>query len=192
MIDPLWVIKLKTLVNKDLNLKNVLIEKGTLNDAYHPELGKIQQYNGIILQELINKMGFPVLSNAGEEGVHLSWLIIQHSISLPDFMRTCLLEMRLAAANNDYPLNLLAYTEDRLAYLEGRKQLYGTNVEWIDAELRPTPIEDPIQLNFRRKSMGLNPVEEDIGSLVMERPPKDPVKRAKEFADWLKKTGWRS
>lgn len=190
MIDPTWAIKLKPLVEKDLNLRNVLSERGILNDAYHPEMEKVHIANAKILMKLIDKMSFPVLSNAGSEGVRSSWLIIHHSISFPHFMKDGLIQMRLAAAEKDYPLDLLAYTEDRVAYFEGRPQLYGTSFDWIDGELKPTPIEDPEKLEVRRRSLGLPPfksVREGEG-----RPPKDPELKAKEFLEWLKRVGWRS
>lgn len=192
MIDPSWVDKLRPLVDRDLTLRNVFIEKGTLNDAYHHELEKVHTENAQKLKALIQKLGFPVTSNAGDEGVRLSWFIINHAISIPEFMRECLLQIRLAAADHDYPLDLMAYLEDRVSYLEGRPQLYGTHMEWFDGELKLTPIDDPQHLNSRRKSLGLPPVSHDLSSSGMGKPPKDPVKRASEFQKWLLKVGWRS
>ena len=192
MIDTNWVVKLKPLVDRDLMMRNVLQEKGILNDTYHPEMEKVHIENAKKLKALIDKMGFPVLSNAGEEGVRLSWLIIQHAISLPDFMKECLVQMRLAAAAQDYTLELVAYTDDRVAYFEGRSQLYGTNMDWIEGELKPTPIDDPSFVNSRRKSFGLPPMEVHFLGAQAERPPKDPEKKALEFEAWLRKVGWRS
>lgn len=189
MIDLEWSIKLKPLVESDLNMRNVLLERGILNDAYHPEMEKIHLRNANALMKLIDKKSFPVLSNAGEDGVRKSWLIIHHAISLPDFMKSSLLEMRLAAAEKDYLLELLAYTEDRVAYFEGRRQLYGTNYDWQDGELMPTPIEDPASVDIRRKSIGLPPLGQVIAGDT--KPPKNPESKAKEFAQWLKRVGWR-
>lgn len=192
MIDHSWEEKLNFLVQQDHQMRNLLIEKGVLSDTYHPEMEKVHLANAKKLKALIAKNGFPVLSNAGETGVRLSWLIIQHSISWPDFMKECLIEIRLAAGQNDYPLELLAYTEDRVAYFEGRPQLYGTNADWIDGELKTTPIEDPSKVNLRRKGMGLPPLAEVLNVSSLERPPKDPAKKAKEFDEWLVKVGWRN
>lgn len=192
MFDITWEEKLKFLVDQDHQMRNLLLEKGILSDTYHPEMEKVHINNAKRLQDLIDKKGFPVLSNAGETGVRLSWLIIHHAISLPDFMKESLIQMRLAAGQNDYILELLAYTEDRVAYFEGRPQLYGTNADWAKGELKRTPIEDPSRLNARRKAMGLPPVGADPVINTMERPPKDPVKKEQEFKQWLVKTGWRA
>jgi hypothetical protein len=188
-MDTLWEDKCKPMVERDLFIRDAIVKRGDLNDTYHPEMEKVHLENARKLQDLIHKNGFPVLSNAGAEGVRLSWLIIQHSISCADFMRESLTQMRLAAAAHDYPLDLLAYTEDRVAYFEGRGQLYGTNLDWQDGDLKPTLIEDKDHVDARRKSVGLPPLRQDM--VTHERPPADPEKKEKEFQLWLKKTGWR-
>jgi hypothetical protein len=191
MRDPIWDDKLNFLVDKDHQMKNLLQEKGILNDAYHPEMEKIHLNNSKKLTELIKKMGFPVLSNAGDKGVKLSWLIIMHAISSPDFMKECLFQIRIAAGQNDYPLDLLAYLEDRISYLEGRPQLYGTSIDWENGELRRTPIEDLESVDIRRKAMGLPSLTQMPIESEMNRPPKDPIKKAQDFQKWLVKVGWR-
>lgn len=192
MVDPVWEEKLSFLVDQDHQMREVLLQRGILSDTYHPELESIHLSNARKLAALIEKMGFPVLSNAGEKGVRLSWLIIQHAISWPDFMRESLVQMRLAAAQNDYILELLAYTDDRIAYFEGRPQLYGTNMDWIEGELRPTPIEDISRLDARRKSLGLPPVTQTPFFPAIERPPKNPERKKQEFEAWLIRVGWRN
>ena len=191
MIDPLWEEKLNFLVEKDNQMRNVLLEKGVLNDTYHPEMEKMHLSNKEKLSLLISQMGFPVLSNAGEKGVRLSWLIIMHSISQPDFMKECLFQIRIAAGQNDYPLELLAYLEDRICFFEGRPQLYGTSSDWENGELKRTPIEDIKNVDLRRQSMGLPPLEAILPEQGHFRPPKDPIKKALEFKAWLTKVGWR-
>jgi hypothetical protein len=191
MHDQIWEEKLAFLVQQDHQIREVLLGRGILSDKYHPEMEKVHINNAQKLSKMINKMGFPVLSNAGENGVRLSWLIIHHAISLPDFMRESLIQMRLAAAQNDYILELLAYTEDRVAFYEGRPQLFGTNTEWINGELKRTEIEDISRLDLRRKSLGLPPAA-SVPTSSMERPPRDPQKKDREFKDWLIKVGWRN
>lgn len=190
MFDVTWEEKLRFLVQQDHQMRDILLQRGVLSDTYHPEMEKVHLHNARKLSELIKKMGFPVLSNAGEVGVKYSWLIILNSISWPDFMKESLTEMRLAAGQRDYPLDLLAYMEDRIAFFEGRPQLYGTNCDWVNGELKMTPVEDIAMLNSRRKSVGLPPASQTIRS-TMDRPPKDPIKKEKEFHEWLIRVGWR-
>jgi hypothetical protein len=191
MIDHTWEEKLTFLVNQDHQMREVLLQRGILSDSYHPEMEKVHLNNAHKLAGMIEKKGFPVLSNAGEKGVRLSWLIVHHAISLPDFMRESLIQMRLAAAQNDYLLELLAYIEDRIAYFEGRPQLYGTNMDWVKGELKRTPIEDISRLDSRRKSLGLPPIHQVPLAGLLDRPPKDPHKKEADFKAWLVKVGWR-
>jgi hypothetical protein len=191
VIDQIWKDQLAALVQKDFQLREIFNERGVLNDCYHKELEKLQIANAEKLKKMILKYGFPVLSNAGDEGVRLSWLIIQHAISLPSFMLDSLFEMRLAAGQNDYTLELLAHTEDLVAFLQGRPQIYGTHLDWIDGEFRPSPILDPDFLQARRKSLGLPPLNEDSWALQAGRPPKDPITRIKEFQAWRVRVGWQ-
>lgn len=192
MFDLTWEEKLSFLVQQDHQMRDILLQKGVLSDTYHPEMEKVHLHNAKKLSEMIKKMGFPVLSNAGEKGVRLSWLIIMHAISKPDFMKECLTEIRLAAGQNDYILELLAYMEDRVAYFEGRPQLYGTNADWINGELKRTPIEDISKVDLRRKAVGLPPLSDVPWQSSLDRPPKDPEKKAREFQEWLVRTGWRN
>lgn len=192
MVDLIWEEKLKFYADQDHQMKNILIERGVLNDRYHPELEKVHLHNARKLSGLIQKMGFPVLSNAGETGVRLSWLIIQHAVSWPDFMKECLFQMRVAAGQNDYPYELLAHTEDLIGFLEGGKQLYGTHAEWQGDAFVMTPIEDPSHLNLRRKSMGLPPITPDFKPPFLGRPPSDPDARERSFREWLSRVGWRN
>jgi hypothetical protein len=190
-LDHEWREKLQPLVERDHFIREALVSRGVLSDAYHPEMEKVHLENAQKLKKIIFKKGFPVLSNAGTEGVRLAWLIIQHAISDPDFMRDGLVEMRMAAAQDDFPKDLLAYTEDRVAFFEGRPQIFGTNLDWIDSELKPTPIADMGSVNLRRESMGLAPLDLDGVYVGDARPPKDPLKKSQEFEAWLKRVGWR-
>ena len=187
-----WKVKLSPLVERDQFIRDALEKRGVLEDAYHPEMEKVHIENARKLKELITKRGFPVLSNAGEEGVQLSWLIIQHAIPLPDFMRESLTQMRLAVAQDDYPKDLLAYTEDKIRFLEGLPQLFGTNFDWQEGELRPTAIEDPKFLDARRKSYDLPPMGETLIKIVHTAPPKNSTQKALDFEMWLRKVGWRT
>lgn len=191
-MEEFWISKLSPLVERDHFIREGLLSRGILSDTYHKEMEKVHIENAGKLKALIDKNGFPVLSNAGEKGVRLSWIIIMHAISLPDFMGECLVQMRLAASAQDYTLELLACIEDRVLFFEGKPQLYGTNYDWQDGDFKPTPIVDIPSLPHRRRSMGLPPMPIEVSRVTEERPPRDPVKKALEFELWLKKVGWRT
>jgi hypothetical protein len=190
MIDSTWNEKLIPLVERDMLIREGLVRRGILSDAYHKEMEKVHLENAHKLQKLIDSRGFPVLSNAGEDAVRKAWLIIHNAISWPDFMKEGLLQMKFAASHQDFPMELIAYTEDRIRFFEGRPQLYGTNLDWQDGELKPTPIEAPDEANLRRRAMGIPPLE-SFTKNTFDKPPKDPESKAQEFKKWLSRVGWR-
>jgi hypothetical protein len=91
----------------------------------------------------------------------------------------------------------LAFLKDRIAVFEGKLQLYGTQFDWDKlGNLSPNPFDDLNKVNERRKSIGLNTIEEQT-EIMREQvksenqsPPKDFEKRKQEIEQWKKNVGW--
>ena len=100
----------------------------------------------------------------GGRDVRVTWLLVQHADSDPDFQRYCLALMY--EARSDVDIQNIAYLEDRVRVNDGRPQLYGTQFTIDDAgNLAPLPIDDPEIVDSRRKKVGLPPLaeyEEDL------------------------------
>ena len=80
----------KTIIDlrdSDLALRNDLIQKGQLGQGYHEEMEKIHQYNAEVLKDIIDHIGYPDIDKVGNEASEAAWLVIQHAIGLPDFMK---------------------------------------------------------------------------------------------------------
>ncbi len=112
-------------------------------------------------------------------------------------MKKCVALLEEAVNNNmANPINL-AYLADRIAVFEGKAQRYGTQFDWDkDGELSPNLYDDLNKVNQRRKSVGLNTLEEQI-QLIREQaksenqlPPKDSEQRKREYDAWRKSVGW--
>jgi hypothetical protein len=158
---------------------------------------QLHNKNAQVLDEIINQIGYPTIEKVGKEACEAAWLVIQHSIGQPAFMRKCrkLLE-NVDFENQVNPTNL-AYLTDRIASFEGKPQRYGTQFDWDEnGELSPNPFDDLIQVNQRRKSVGLNALEEQI--TIMRRraknenqsPPTNFEERKQDFEKWKRKVGW--
>ena len=87
--------------------------------------------------------------------------------------------------------------KDRIAVLEGRKQLCGTQFDWDQAgELSPQTFDDLHQVNQRRKSLGLNSFEEQThimrsrAAKENQSPPENLEQRKQEMDTWMEKVGW--
>jgi len=181
----------------DLKFRNKLIQNGQLGNGYNREMEKLHNKNAEILDKIIDEIGYPTTDKVGKEASDATWLIIQHSIGRPAFMKKCLKLLENAVnENKGNPINL-AYLTDRIAVFENKKQLYGTQFDWDEnGELSPQCSDNLNKVNKRRKSIGLNTLEEQT-EIIRKRageekqsPPNDFKKRNKEFEMWKTKVGW--
>lgn len=189
--------KIIDLKRKDLQLRDMLIKEGRLSRGYDRAMEELHNTNAAILNDIIDAIGYPTIDKVGKEASEAAWLVIQHAIGQPAFMRKCrdLLQQAVHDGNAD-PVNL-AYLADRIAVLEGSPQLYGTQFDWDEqGKLSPNPFDDLAKVNERRTSIGLNTLEAQT-ALIRKRvkaenqtPPKDFDKRKAEMNAWRKRAGW--
>ena len=190
--------KIIALRDADLQLRDKLVQQGQLGEGYNLEMEELHTSNAKLLDGIIDNIGYPTINIVGTEASEAAWLIIQHSISQPEFMKKCtgLLE-KAVQENTADPLHL-AFLTDRVAVLEGKQQLYGTQFDWDgNGEMSANPFDDISRVNERRKSVGLNTLEEQ--TIIMrfraknERhlPSADFKKREQEIEAWKQRTGWK-
>lgn len=189
---------LLALKNADLTLRDQLIESGELFEGYHSEMEALHNKNATILDKIIDEIGYPTIDKVGMEGSHAAWLVIQHAISRPSFMRKCLRLLEEAVAEGKADPIQLASLSDRVAMFSGDLQKYGTQFDWdANGEMSPKPFDDLDKVNERRASVGLNTLEEQTkimrarAAVEQENPPKDLEKRKAEMEAWQKRVGWK-
>lgn len=189
--------RLIELKNTDLKLREQLAKSGVLSEGYNEEMKELHNRNANILNNIIDAIGYPTIDKVGKEANEAAWLLIQHSIERPEFMRKCAVLLENAVRENKADLKSLAYLTDRIAVLEEKPQLYGTQFDWDKfGNLSPNPVDDLNIVNERRKSIGLNTIEEQT-EIIRARvksenqsPPKDIEKRKREIEQWKKNVGW--
>jgi len=185
------------LKNADLILRDRLIQKEQLGKGYNEEMEMLHNSNAKALDEIIETIGYPTIDNVGKEASEAAWLIIQHSIGLPYFMKKCVKLLQQAVSEKKANPANLAYLTDRIAVFEGKMQLYGTQFDWDEnGELSPRAFDNIIKVNQRRTLIGLNTLEEQI-QIMRKRvssenqvPPINAEKRIKEYNVWRRKAGW--
>ena len=187
--------ELLCLRDDDLNLREELLATGELRGPYHPRMQAMHIKNAARLRELIAQHGWPAEDLAGPDGAEAAWLIAQHSIGEPEFMRTALGLIRACVGQGRAPARHAAYLEDRIALFEGRPQRFGTQTtdDPCDGLSRPWVIADPDGVNERRASVGLEPLPA-IPPPAPELPFEIRVKNEsleKWWLDWLASRGWR-
>lgn len=185
------------LKNEDLEFRSKLAQAGQLGDGYNFEMEQLHIKNALILNGIIDLMGYTTIDKVGEEASDAAWLLIQHSIGNPDFMKKCAVLLEIAVSENKAKPANLAHLSDRIAVCEGRPQLYGTQFDWDEkGELSPNKYDELSKVNQRRKSIGLNSLEEQTEIIRRQAedehhfPPLDFAKRKKELENWRRKTGW--
>ena len=188
------ILRLK---EKDDKLRAKLIENETLSNGYNREMKAIHNSNAKRLNRIIDVIGFPTSEKIGEEASNAAWLIIQHSIGQPDFMKKWAALMEIEVKNGQADKINFAYLTDRVAVFEGNPQRYGTQFDWDEnGEMSPAKIDEYDKVNERRKAIGLNSLEEQIKVMrervktENQRPPKDYEERKREYDEWRKSVGW--
>jgi len=189
--------KIIELKNADLALRDKLVQNGQLSGGYNEEMKELHNRNANTLNNIIDTIGYPTIDKVGKEANEATWLVIQHSIGQPKFMKKCAELLETAVNENKAdPINL-AYLTDRIAVFEGKPQLYGTQFDWDkNGNLNPNLFDDFTKVNERRKSIGLNTLEaqkEVIRKQAKnenESPPTDFEIRKQEIEEWKKKVGW--
>jgi hypothetical protein len=189
--------KIIDLKNTDLALRNKLVQSGQLNERYNEKMKELHNRNAKILSHIIDTIGYPTIDKVGKEANEATWLVIQHSIGQPEFMKKSAELLKSAVNENKADPKSLAYLTDRIAVLEGNPQLYGTQFDWDEhGNLSPNPFDDLNTVNKRRKSIGLNTLEEQIKIIRRQAknenqsPPKDIENRKQEIEEWKKNVGW--
>ena len=188
------ILRLK---EKDVKLRAKLIKNGTLSNGYNQEMEAVHNSNAKELNQIMDTIGFPTSDKVGEEASNAAWLIVQHSIGQPDFMKKCAALMEKEIEDGQADQINFAYLVDRIAVFEGKPQLYGTQFDWDEnGEMSPVQVEDYDTMNKRRKAIGLNTLDEQIKVMrervkaENQRPPKDFGERQREYNAWRKSVGW--
>jgi hypothetical protein len=183
---------LLTLQERDLALRTELQADGTLFHGYHPRMEALHRDNARQLRELIEKFGWPNECLAGHEGAEAAWLVAQHSIAEPEFMRTCRALLEKEVASGTVPLGQYAYMDDRIRVFEGKPQRFGTQIELTPEGPTLCEVEDPESLDARREEAGLEPTAERLQSMQNQPRPTPIEFAARKEAEkkWRLNVGW--
>lgn len=196
MVDEALRLELLALRAEDHRVREGLLAANELGGPYHPRMEAVHVKNAARLRELITKHGWPAEDIAGKDGAEAAWLIAQHSVGEPCFMKQALELARAAAEQHRCPGWHAAYLEDRIAMYEGRPQRFGS--QWIDGSEdglgRPWPLAEPDRVNELRASVGLRALAKipPPGPALSIPAREENEATRKWWLDWLASRGWRS
>lgn len=182
---------------QDDELRSELIRTGLLSNGYNSEMEALHNSNARALDQIMETIGFPTPDKVGQEASNAAWIIIQHAIGQPDFMKKSAALLEKAVKENKADPIALAYLDDRIAVFQGKPQHYGTQFDWDEnGELSPNEFDDIAKVDQRRKALGLNTLEEQTEIMRAraekenQHPPKDFEERKRAYNQWRKAVGW--
>lgn len=131
------------------------------SDSFKSILKMMRHHDSLNLLKvisLIDSFGWLSPNQVGREANSALWLVIQHSDLKTQLKYFPMMEE--AVKNGKALRSHLAYLEDRILMNQGKKQRYGTQYKLNETSKRMEiwSVEDPINLNKRRESVGLPPM----------------------------------
>lgn len=188
--------ELMEMKRRDLNVRARLLDEGRLYGEYAEEMQQVHFENAHRLDDLVTQYGWPILSLVGLEGTRAAWLIAQHSICTPDLQRRFLAIIADATKAGEVPRLQVAFLTDRVRAAEGKPQLYGTVLDWDENGELSCEVEDPANLDTRRKELGLPSFADELALHRREleaqggKPPADLMDWKRGRLEWAKRVGW--
>jgi hypothetical protein len=157
-------IELLRMAEEDQEVRVALSREGEETGQVSPELfdqlTEIDSRNTNRMREIVEQYGWPGKSIVALDGAHAAWLLVQHADADLGFQKQCLELITRAAQEGEASWQDVAYLTDRVLVAEGKEQLYGTQIDMSSGEPVPFPIENEANVNQRRKSVGLGPLED--------------------------------
>lgn len=116
--------------------------------------------NLVKVKNIIDAYGWLGPDEIGQLGASTIFLVIQHADSMTQV--TYVPKMRDAVKKGKAQPQDLALLEDRILTKQGKEQIYGSQVRQNEKTGKNEffPIKDEVNVNKRRKSVGLQPLEE--------------------------------
>ncbi len=107
------------------------------------------------LRQMVERSGWPTISQVGAEAARAAWLLAQHADIAPDFQQQCLALMQQYQPAEVDP-EWVAYLEDRVLVNTKKPQRYGT--QWhvtSGGTFEPHPIANEETIDQLRQAAGM-------------------------------------
>lgn len=136
-------------------------ETKAVKDSLYKLQEEILKANTDSIKHLFRNYGFLGFDKVGKKGSNNFWLLVQHSDHDIAFQEKVLKSMKKEVEKKNANSDNFAFLTDRVLKNKGEKQFYGTQLKYIeDFWIISQPIIDSINVNSRRKEIGLSTIEE--------------------------------
>lgn len=140
------------------------VPKSELNATIMGQMQRTDLTNLGRMQAILQQYGYPGKSLVGTPTNQAAWNVIQHAPkTIPQYLPL----VKLAAEKGELPFNRYATMLDRQLMNKGKEQLYGTQVMGYNSQPPFVwPVQDPAQVNQRRKQAGFSTTIEENAVLL--------------------------
>jgi len=123
------------------------------------------------LKTMLARDGWITIPKYGRKASTAAFLIVQHAVNDPDLMRSTLATVGPLAAKGEVDGGNYALMYDRVALeFDHKPQRYGSQVICDRGAWKPREVEDPANLDARRKAIGLKRSEAEYLALFAAMP----------------------
>ena len=163
--------KIATMYTEDqrcqtFDTERILKEGKKYTDSMNKEKNRIMEENTLIIKHYFNENGYPGIKENGEAISMKFWALVQHADHDVDFQKKVLKRMKREVKNDNVAIRNFAYLQDRVLKNSGKKQLYGTQVDWSTGKPLPYQLKYPEKIDTLRKQVGLEPLKEYLKSFT--------------------------
>lgn len=152
--------ELLRMVKEDQDARKRFLKARQGESAAVRKVVEIDRKNTVRMKEIVKQHGWPGKSLVGKDGAHAAWLLVQHADRDREFQKRCLKLLTDAVKKDEAAGADLAYLTDRVRVGDKKKQVYGTQFRKVDGKWEPYPIEDEVNVDRRRKAVGLSSMAE--------------------------------
>ncbi|MDE3144914.1 MAG: hypothetical protein KGL19_12210 [Bacteroidota bacterium] len=146
----------------DLNYSENKIRDTALYRTILDNWQKSDSLNLAEAKNIFRQYGFPGYNLVGKNASNNFWIIVQHADNDATFQEEYLRSMQNEISANNANISNYAFLVDRVKCNKKEKQVYGTQL-WLNKNKTSFAMPDviePEKLNDRRKSVGLNSIDE--------------------------------
>ncbi|MBA9075669.1 DUF6624 domain-containing protein [Rufibacter quisquiliarum] len=162
--------------DQGIRLKGDTVKEENMN-AFFAEMQAVDSVNQLQVQAILGRYGWLPKSKVGEKAANGLFYVVQHSPTR--VIAQYLPELQKMAAKGEADKTLTAMMEDRLLMFQNKKQIYGSQATSMlrkDGSYAIWPIEDPKNVNKRRKAAGFtSTVEENAKRLKAAYDPAEKI-----------------
>lgn len=136
----------------------VLREDDPKLHSMEQDMLSVDRRNQARLNEIISIYGWPGAELVGVEASSAAWLMLHHGPS--NITDHFLPVLQKAADAGEIDKSNVALSVDRVLLSQGKKQIYGSHlVRNKQGNYVPSPLEDAVNVNERRRKVGLGAIE---------------------------------